>query len=194
VEDVAVAPGLELVQQFVNVVIQILCHGEQQRELADHEGPNRSLLVVVLNVDVYDVDGTVVLRGLVLHILYNLIINLLLACEDDIKLVLRLLEPLWPLLDASVAVEHVQKAVLSVQELVLGRQVLVDEVVRGAELVAVGLVRARTGEFHLVASAVGLHREALLLQHSVRLHGPVHVGGARHSEPQLGGHGEGGEE
>ena len=51
--------------------------------------------------------------------LENLVIDALFAANDNIKLVGALLEPLWTGLDAPVAVQHVQQAVLSVQRAVL---------------------------------------------------------------------------
>ena len=44
------------------------------------------------------------------------IVYSLLHGEDDVELLVRVLEPLWPRLDAPVSVQHVQDAILGVAD------------------------------------------------------------------------------
>ena len=63
--------------------------------------------------------------GLLIQLTFiNLIVNLLFAGENNIEFLGRVLKALRAVLDAPVAVQHVQQAVLRVQHLVLVEQVL----------------------------------------------------------------------
>lgn len=105
---------LELLQQLVNLIVQVLCRRQRGGHLHDEERPQRRLLGVVLHVDVDDVHGAVVQRRPSAEVLHHLVVHPLLAGEDHIELLRAVLEALRTGLDAPVAVQHVQDAVLGV--------------------------------------------------------------------------------
>lgn len=93
--------------------------------------------------------------------LKDLIKNALFHCEYDVKLFFTLLEAFRLGFYASIAVEHVQNAVLSVECLVFGRQVFVHMLVRQVEVVDIRLVDGRSGQFHFFSCAERFHVETL---------------------------------
>jgi len=119
----------------------------------------------------------------------DLIVDALLAGDDNVEPFGRGLKALRARLDAPVAVQHVQQTVARVQFAVFAFQILVDVVVGGAELVAVGSVGRGAGQFHLVAGSVRVHPVALLAEEVVGLHAAVHVAGTDDGDLQLRRHG-----
>lgn len=129
VEEGPAALLLELLQQLVDLVLHVLRVLNALAELTDEEGPQRGLLVVVLDVHVDHVHG---LAGLLLpgiQIFHHLVVHPLFTGKDQVKQVFAVLEPFWPGLDSLVSVQHVQNAILRVEFFVLPEEVVVH---RGA--------------------------------------------------------------
>lgn len=84
-----------------------------------------------------------------------------------------------------VARERERKKVGKRQFGVFAAEIVEHELVRGAEVVDVGLAEGRAGELDVSAGAVGGDVEALSLQQRVSLHAPVLVRRAHHCVPLL---------
>ena len=85
--------------------------------------------LVTHNVHVDDVYRLLLLALRLLKVGQRLIVDLLLASQDDVERLLALLQPLGLVLDSSVPIQDVEHPVLCVKLLVLDLQVFVDVLV-----------------------------------------------------------------
>lgn len=138
--------------------------GKIEDSFAAHE----SFFMVVLDVDIEDMNGSVQLAALIVKVLEHSVEAALFTCDEDIgdsrlsalkALVLGMfqarlarnpiLEALRVALDVEIATQHIQQTVVGVQSSVLGRELVMNGAIGGTiKVVDVGFVKRRARKAH----------------------------------------------
>lgn len=118
VEDLPFALSLDSGEYVTDVIVQIVRLRERLRNFQNDEGPDRRLLVVILNVEVDDVNELFGVGTSRLQALDALVVNPFLGGENEVEAVFGVLKPFGPWLNPSVAIQHVKNSILRVESFV----------------------------------------------------------------------------
>lgn len=135
---------LVCLQNLFHVLVDVVRGLDRGRQVHDRFPSDVSLLMVILNLNVNDMDRSVEVSSSGQQIIADRVETSFFTGNDDVCDCLALLPPFWRQFYSSVPVKHLQKPVCGVKPRILGLELFVNIVVRRPECIDVWLVYCGT--------------------------------------------------